>query len=74
MRLPIDTQTIHFAAVGHQGRDVIERLVVALMVAMVALWAVSWLLVHLGLIFVAGLGFGASPLVETATSNPLQSV
>jgi hypothetical protein len=38
---------------------VIERLVVALIVAMVALWAVGWLLVHLGLIFVAGLGFAA---------------
>jgi Flp pilus assembly protein TadB len=38
---------------------VIERLVIALIIAMVALWVVGWLLVHLGLIFVAGLGFAA---------------
>lgn len=36
----------------------IERFVVTLIVAMVLLWAVGWLLEHLGLIFVAGLGFG----------------
>jgi hypothetical protein len=38
---------------------VIGRLVVALVAGMVVLWAVSWLLVHLGLIFIAGLGFAA---------------
>ena len=36
----------------------IERLVISLIVAMVAIWIVGWLLVHLGLIFVAALGFG----------------
>jgi hypothetical protein len=35
---------------------VIERLVVTLILAMVALWVVGWLLVHLGLLFIAGLG------------------
>ena len=35
----------------------IERFVVVLIVAMVAMWAVGWLLAHLGLIFVAALGF-----------------
>ena len=34
----------------------IERLVVTLILAMVALWAVGWLLVHLGLLVIAGLG------------------
>jgi hypothetical protein len=38
---------------------VIERLVLTLIMASVVLWAVGWLLVHLGLIFVAGLGFAA---------------
>lgn len=37
----------------------IERLVLTLIVAMVVLWAVGWLLVHLGLLFVAGIGLGA---------------
>jgi uncharacterized protein HemY len=37
---------------------VIERFVISLIVAMVAIWVVSWLLAHLGLIFVAALGFG----------------
>ena len=35
----------------------IERLVITVVIAMVALWAVAWLLAHLGLIFVAALGF-----------------
>lgn len=35
----------------------IERLVVTLIVAAIALWLVSWLLVHLGLLFVGALGF-----------------
>jgi hypothetical protein len=38
---------------------VIERLVLSLIAAMVALWVVGWLLVHFGLLVVAGLGFGA---------------
>lgn len=37
----------------------IERLVLSLIAAMVALWVVGWLLVHFGLLVVAGLGFGA---------------
>jgi uncharacterized protein HemY len=42
-----------------EGHDVIERLVVTLILAMVVLWVVGWLLTHLGLIFVAGLSFAA---------------
>jgi len=38
---------------------VIERLVITLILAMVALWVVGWLLVHLGLLFIAGLGLAA---------------
>ena len=37
----------------------IERLVVALVVGIAALWAFGWLLAHLGLIFVAALGLAA---------------
>jgi hypothetical protein len=36
---------------------VIERLVVSLIVASVALWLVFWLLAHLGLLFLGALGF-----------------
>jgi len=36
---------------------VIERLVITMVVAMAAMWAVGWLLAHFGLIVVAALGF-----------------
>jgi Flp pilus assembly protein TadB len=36
---------------------VIERLVVTLIVASVALWLVFWLLAHLGLLFIGAVGF-----------------
>lgn len=35
----------------------IERLVITLIIAMVAIWVVGWLLSHFGLLVVAGLGF-----------------
>lgn len=35
----------------------IERLVMSLIVASVALWLVFWLLAHFGLLFIGALGF-----------------
>jgi len=37
---------------------VIQRFLIALIAVMVVLWTVGWLLTHLGIILVAGLGFG----------------
>ena len=53
-----------------QGRGRDPALVVTLILAMVALWVVSWLLVHLGLLAIAVLGVLPGSLASFFGSHP----